>query len=98
MNITFKQFLKSNLVESPLPDDWDKSTFKKGIPFKKQLDYAIERAEKIGSGSSRVAFEIEYKGRPTILKIAKNAKGLAQNEEEASLLSEPYIPEIVIPI
>lgn len=94
MKNTFKQFL----LETPLPDDWNKSTFKKGVSFKKQIDYALERATKISSGSSRVAFEIEYKGRPTILKIAKNAKGLAQNEDDANLLNEPYIPEIVIPM
>lgn len=92
--LTFNQFL----VETPLLDDWDSTVFNKNTSFKKKIDYAIERSKKIGSGSSRVAFEIEYKGRPTILKIAKNAKGLAQNEEESKILEDTYISDIVIPL
>jgi hypothetical protein len=74
---TFKQFINEMV---PPPDSWDTGIFKKS--YKKQIDYALERAAKIGTGSSRVVFEIEYEGRPTVLKIAKNAKGLAQNEKE----------------
>lgn len=92
--MNFEEFL----IESPLPDDWDTDVYRPGKSFKSQLEYALARAKKLGSGSARVAFEIEYKGRTTVLKIAKNAKGLAQNEEEAALMSEPYLPEIVIPM
>lgn len=92
--MSFEQFLK----EAPLPDDWDKETFSPKMSFKKQLDYALDRAKKIGTGSARVAFEIEYKGRPTILKVAKNAKGLSQNEEEVRILDDYMVPGIVIPI
>jgi hypothetical protein len=74
---SFKQFL----MEEPPPADWDRSVFTKS--YKKQIDYCVERASKLGSGSSRVVFEIEYEGRPTALKVAKNAAGLAQNNKEA---------------
>jgi hypothetical protein len=51
-------------------------------------------AKQLGSGSSRVAFEIPYEGRKTVLKIAKNAKGIAQNEHEASMLSDYYLKQL----
>jgi hypothetical protein len=86
---TFKQFITEMV---PPPESWDRGVFHKS--FKKQLDYAIERAAKIGTGSSRVVFEIEYEGRPTVLKIAKNAKGLAQNEKEADYGLYRMYPDI----
>jgi hypothetical protein len=88
------------LDEMPLPTDWDATQFKPGSTFKARLAYALERAKRLGTGSSRVAMTIEYEGRPTALKIAKNQKGLAQNEVEAELLSDGYIRQLpmVIPI
>lgn len=88
------------IIETPLPSDWDQEQFNKGTTFKKMLAYAKERAEKIGKGSSRVAFTIPYNGRDTVLKIAMNRKGLAQNQAEAELLSDSYISSmrIVIPM
>jgi len=58
--------------------------------FASRIRYAVERAQKIGTGSARVAFEIEYEGRPTILKVAKNKKGIAQNDYESSMLNDYY--------
>ena len=86
--------------EMPLPVDWDQSQYGPGSTFKKRLAYALERAKKIGTGSSRVATIIEYQGRPTVLKIAKNQKGLAQNSVEADILSDGYASQlgILIPI
>lgn len=84
--------------EAPLPDDWDSLIYSPGVSFTKRLAYAKARAKQIGRGSSRVAFEIPYQGRKTILKIAINSKGMAQNEEEAQLLNDYYLPSIAIPI
>jgi hypothetical protein len=86
--------------EAPLPPDWDQTQFQQGTTFKSRLAYALERAKKLGAGSSRVAMIIDYQGRPTVLKVAKNAKGLAQNEVEASLLDDGYARQlgILIPL
>jgi hypothetical protein len=87
--------------EMPLPVDWDPQQMRQqGTTFKSRLAYALERAKKLGTGSSRVATTIEYQGRPTVLKIAKNAKGLAQNSVEADILSDGYASQlgILIPI
>ena len=89
------------LDEMPLPADWDPQQMRQqSTSFKSRLAYALERAKKLGVGSSRVATTIEYQGRPTVLKIAKNAKGLSQNSVEADILSDGYASQlgILIPI
>lgn len=78
------------LDEMPLPVGWDPEEFGPRAKFKNMIDYAVQRAQKMGTGSSRVAFIIEYEGRPTILKVAKNKKGLAQNKEEIEILTDYY--------
>ena len=96
------EFLKEQIIdEMPLPANWDPKAFQQqGTTFKSRLAYALERAKKIGTGSSRIATTIEYQGRPTVLKIAKNQKGLAQNGVEADILSDGYASQlgILIPI
>ena len=96
------EFLSEQIVdEMPLPVDWDPQQMKQGsTTFKSRLAYALERAKKLGTGSSRVATIIEYEGRPTVLKISKNQKGLAQNSVEADILSDGYASQlgILIPI
>lgn len=78
--------IQNILGETPLPDDWDKELYQHGKgSFKKRLEHAKEKAQRIGGGSSRVAFKIEYQGRDTVLKIAKNKKGLAQNFQETQM-------------
>ena len=91
---TFKQYL----AEVPLPPDWDSDTFTPNNSFAKKLRYAQERAAKMGTGSSRVAFNIDYEGRETVLKIAKNKKGLAQNAKEADYGLYNMYPDITIPL
>lgn len=96
------EFVQEEIIdEMPLPADWDPQQFQqRGTTFKSRLAYALERAKKLGTGSSRVATVIEYQGRPTVLKIAKNNKGLAQNEVEANVLSDGYAQQlgVLIPI
>lgn len=91
----------ANVVnEAPLPPDWDPEKLNLRQTFKDRLKYALDRAKRLGGGSSRVAMTIDYEGRPTALKVAKNAKGLAQNEAEIEILQDSYsgrLP-IVIPL
>lgn len=85
-------------TEAPLPDDWDKEVYKPTTSYKKRIEYAVARAQKLGTGSSRVAFTITFEGRPTVLKVAKNAKGMAQNEAEANILDDSYLESLDIAI
>lgn len=41
---------------------------------------------------------IDYEGRPTVLKVAKNQKGLAQNSVEADILRDGYASQLGIMI
>ena len=82
--------LRRNLTETPLPDAWDKNIFDTKVPFKTRVEYAKTRANQVGTGSSRIAFVIPYEGRNTVLKIAKNRKGHAQNEVEVDVLGSAW--------
>lgn len=85
------------LDEMPLPTNWDPQQFnQQTTSFKSRLDYALARAQKLGTGSSRVATTIEYQGRVTVLKIAKNAKGMAQNSVEVDILGDGYASQLGI--
>ena len=95
-----KQEAAQVVDEAPLPPDWDEKQYQPGSSFKSRLAYALDRAKKLGAGSSRVAVTIEYQDRPTVLKIAKNTRGLGQNAAEASVLNDGYARQmgILIPL
>lgn len=86
--------------EMALPADWDPTMLGHDKTFKSRLEYAKDRAQRLGGGSSRVAFVIPDQGRETVLKIAKNKKGIAQNEAEVDILNDGYLGklDIVIPL
>ena len=95
------EFLNESTVdEMALPADWDAEALGHDKTFKSRLDYALQRAPRLGGGSSRVAFVIPDQGRETVLKIAKNNKGMAQNEAEVDILDDGYLGklDIVIPL
>lgn len=88
------------MTEAPLPDHWDTAVFTPGNAIKKQVDYVLANSQKLGTGSSRIVTSIMYQGRPTALKIAKNKKGLAQNQAEFDIVNDGYAKNlnIVIPL
>ena len=95
------EFLNESTVdEMALPADWDPAALGHDKTFKSRLEYALQRAPRLGGGSSRVAFVIPDQGRETVLKIAKNRKGIAQNEAEVEILEDGYLGkmDIVIPL
>lgn len=99
--LNFEQICKNvekMIAEAPLPPDWDATVYSDNKSFASQLKYAKERASRIGAGSSRVVFEIPFEGRPTVLKIAKNKKGLAQNSKEGDWSMHRMYPSITLPI
>lgn len=74
----------SDLIDEDYPSSWNKEEFKNISSFQGKLTYANTRLQKIASGSGRAVFKIDDQ---KALKIAKNKKGLAQNNIE----SEKYI-------
>jgi len=47
--------------------------------FNKKVEYANQHFQRIGSGSGRIVYALD---NDNVLKLAKNAKGVAQNEAE----------------
>lgn len=61
------------------PSGFDINEFASIKSFAGRKRYAAERLPKVGEGSSRIVYKIDDE---TVLKIAKNKKGLAQNQVE----------------
>lgn len=77
---------KTYLVEA-YPETFSFEEFNNIRSYNGKLKYANQRLKKISSGSSRVVYQIDNE---KVLKIAKNKKGLAQNESEADWSKEAY--------
>jgi hypothetical protein len=61
--------------------------------FQDQVDYAEKKLDHLSSGSSRIVYKTSD---GTAIKLAKNNKGLAQNEAEAKLkLKSDYINKVI---
>jgi len=95
-----ESFKIKKVDEAPLPPDWDKEKLNLRQTYKNRIKYALDRAKRLGGGSSRVAMTIDYEGRPTVLKVAKNYKGLKQNQAEVDILDDGYLGNlpIIIPL
>ena len=74
----FLENVNENLNEE-YPQSFDMEYFKTLTSFAQRINYCTEHLQKLASGSSRVVFKIDDE---KVLKLAKNKKGLAQNEVE----------------
>ena len=70
--------------------------FKKLPSFNARVKYCNAHLRKLGTGSSRIVYELDIK---RVFKLAKNQKGLAQNEVEIGMgLHDYYAKGIVAEI
>lgn len=79
--------LTDYLQEMAYPASFDMEEFKAINTFKKKLEYANIHLEKMASGSARTIFKIDD---DKVLKVAKNKKGVAQNEVETDFFLQNY--------
>lgn len=88
--------LTFNLIEELLGEDYPSSfnmdEFKQLNSFNKRIQYCNANLKRISSGSSRIVYMIDSE---KVLKLAKNQKGLAQNEVEIQYGNEGYLEDIV---
>ena len=89
-----KHFIKQKLSESLVyeviesyleedyPSNFNLEEFSKLTSFNKRIQYCQERLKRISSGSSRIVYMVDD---TKVLKIARNQKGLGQNEIEAAI-------------
>ncbi len=79
-------------LKETYPAGWDMDEFKKLNSFEKRIKYCNTHLAKLGFGSSRIVYKIDDE---KALKLAKNRKGLAQNELEIILSNSSNLEGIV---
>ena len=83
MKIIITESQLKNIIQKELEEDypinWNVEDFKKLNSFNKRIQYCEEKLIRISSGSSRIVYKID---ESKVLKLAKNQKGIAQNEAE----------------
>ena len=67
------------LIDEDYPIGFDMDVFKGLTSFNQRIKYCQSRLRRISSGSSRIVYQIDNE---KVLKLARNQKGLAQNEVE----------------
>ena len=77
-----EQQLNTIMNEMAYPDSFNMETFKSLTSYQKRIQYCRQHLQRIAEGSSRIAFKIDD---TKVLKLAKNGRGLIQNEGEADL-------------
>lgn len=76
--------IKSELGED-YPESWNIEEFKKLNSFNSRIQYCQKHLKRISSGSSRIVYMVDD---TKVLKIAKNKKGIAQNEVEINMSTD----------
>lgn len=77
-----KPLYEAWLDEADYPEGFSLETFKSLLSFKKRAAYVRKHLGRLGGGSARIVFAVDPN---TVVKIANNKKGQAQNEIEADV-------------
>lgn len=77
----------SPLLEMAYPTNFSLEEFASISSFKGRIAYCEQRLQRLGSGTSRIAYKVDEE---KCLKIAKNQKGIAQNIHEAHSILDRY--------
>jgi len=80
----YSELIKTNLDED-YPIGWNVEEFKNLKSFAKRVKYCEENLQRISSGSSRIVYKIDD---TKVLKLAKNEKGVAQNNTEITFSND----------
>jgi|ERR1044072_6837658 hypothetical protein len=91
-----KKYLEEQLIENILDEDypttWNLEEFKQLKGFAARVKYCDTHLQKIKAGTGRIAYKIDNE---KVLKLAKNQKGVAQNEVEAQYGNDYYFEGIL---
>lgn len=89
-----KNVLRENfsLLGEDYPKQFDMNVFKSLKTFQQRIDYCQNNLKRLGSGSSRIVYQID---KDKVLKLAKNKKGVEQNETEIDRGSGSYFSSIL---
>lgn len=78
---------KEFMNEMAYPSSFNFDEFRQLRSFAERVRYCEARLQRIAQGSSRIVYQVDD---DKVLKLAKNQKGVAQNEVEVRLGTEPY--------
>ncbi len=81
-----------NMMVEDYPSTFDMEHFKTLNSFAQRVKYCEEHLKRISSGSSRIVYMVD---NTKVLKLAKNKKGLAQNEVEIQWGQDSYFESIL---
>lgn len=82
--------IDENLNED-YPSSFDMEHFKTLKTFKERVAYCNSNLKRLSSGSSRIVYQIDDQ---KVLKLAKNNKGIVQNEGEIDAAEQSYYSNI----
>lgn len=77
---TLEELDEENLDEANYPQTFNIQEFANIRSFAGRVKYCEQRLKRIAAGSARIVYQIDDN---TVLKLAKNQKGIAQNQVEA---------------
>lgn len=80
------------LLDEDYPETFNIEEFKSLTTFNKRIKYCQEHLIRISSGSARIVYKIDNQ---KVLKLAKNNKGIGQNETEIDLSSAGSYSKVV---
>lgn len=86
-----KKLLREGLLDEDYPISFNRDEFKALTSYRARIEYCTDHLTRIGSGSSRIVFQIDD---DKVLKLAKNRKGLGQNEAETSIFNSGWHDDI----
>ncbi|MDG1950625.1 MAG: hypothetical protein P8J32_07475 [bacterium] len=75
-------------LQEDYPVSFDMEEFKSINTFAERVRYCEARLERIAQGSSRIVYRIDQQ---MVLKLAKNTKGLAQNQAEVDFSEDSHL-------
>lgn len=79
MKELIRGLLREGLLDEDYPMSWSIDEFKKLNSFNARVEYCNTHLKRLAAGSSRIVYMVDNE---KVLKLAKNKKGLAQNEVE----------------
>ena len=78
-------------VDQSMYPNFNLDTFKSLTSFNKRVLYCNQNLKRLGAGTSRIVYQVEP---GTVLKLAKNDRGLQQNRHEANEYNQTYFSEV----
>lgn len=92
----YERVIENKMIDENLNEDYPSSfnmdAFKTLKTFKDRVAYCNANLKKLGSGSSRIVYQIDDQ---KVLKLAKNNKGIVQNETEIDRGTDSYFSHIL---